>query len=185
LLLATGFSYSCRIVPWFTAGKGFRVIRVKEVPLVKNLIVSFLWSASILAMPVLFASGSLHGARGMYYIAGALFLMIFNNTLVHDVMDEPGDRVAGIATVPTLMGGRKSLMLLWALDGIWTLFIAGLVFAGRLQPGLAVFLILLTGFPAIYSALWAWGKSSRAVVDFLSESDLVVFSAGMLLLSMR
>jgi len=181
MLLAAGFCYSCRIIPGFMAGR-FRLIRVKEVPLVKNLLVSFLWSASVLALPAQFASQAIPKSQGFAALAGGVFLMILNNTLVHDVMDESGDRLAGIATVPTLMGGRATLWMLWCLDAAWIALLASLCLMDRLPAASAVVPALVVAFPAVYTLLYALGGTARTLVDFLSESDLMVLSVGLLVL---
>lgn len=181
LLLCMCFCYSCRIIPWF-GQSGVRLIRLKDVPLVKNLLVSFLWSASILALPAFFASRSLPFSHNFGVLAGGVFLMILNNTLVHDAMDEYGDRLAGISTVPTLVGARATMVLLWCIDGAWLSFLAILCATGRIHPAAAAVPVIIVCFSWGYGALYASGKATRFIVDFLSESDLIVLSVGLLTL---
>lgn len=187
LLIGTGVAYSVRILPWFDARGGFRVIRIKDVPLVKNLIVAMLWCTSVIAWPLLDGRGPVTPEAGAKLIplGIGLFLLILNNTVIHDVMDEVGDRMARITTLPVLIGGRRTMAILFGLDLLWTGAMAGLWGTGGLDAGPAAFLAMLACFPAAYGALYISGKASRATADFLSETDLVVFSTGLLLLSAR
>jgi 4-hydroxybenzoate polyprenyltransferase len=182
-LLLTGFGYSYRVIPWFSGREGMGLIRLKEIVLVKNLLVSFWWPASLLAIPILHSARKIQPGAGVGLIGCALFIAILNNTLFHDIMDEMGDRVAGIRTLPTLWGSRNSFLLLWILDGCWVAAVAALFLAGRINGGHAAFLAFLTLYPAFYLGLYAAGKASRTVMEFLSESDLIFFSVGLLLLS--
>jgi 4-hydroxybenzoate polyprenyltransferase len=191
LLLLTGFCYSSRMVPWYSRSEGLVFVRLKEVILVKNLLVSIWWPAGLLAVPILYSTQNASFSNTSFskegfslgLIGGALFLAILNNTLLHDIMDETGDRIAGIKTLPTVWGPRRSLALLWMLDGAWLIGILSLLLARLIDPGHAAFLAILVLYPALYLALYAAGKASRPLMEFLSETDLVLFSIGMLLLA--
>jgi 4-hydroxybenzoate polyprenyltransferase len=182
-LLLTGFGYSYRAIPWFTFKYGFRLVRLKEIVFVKNLLVSFWWPASLLAIPIYYSDQVINNAAPISLIATALFIAILNNTLFHDIMDEMGDRVAGIRTLPTVLGSRASYVFLWVIDSIWILFILSLYILGKLNGPHTLFLIFLTLYPACYLALFAAGKTSRTTMEFLTESDVIFFSLGLLLLN--
>ena len=185
LLLAMGFGYSYRLVPWYSRSEGFRLLRIKEMTLVKNLAVSFLWSSSVFVIPILYSgAGGVHPIMIRLLSAG-LFISTFNNTLFDDIMDEPGDRVAGIKTLPTVWGGRNSMRLLIAVDLAWLIFISALGLAHRIDCIHAAFLAFLGLYPFLYLGLHARGRTPDAWIDFLSENDLLCFALGMLALSAR
>lgn len=183
LLLGIGICYSYRMIPWWSAGIGFRLLRIKEMTFVKNLAVSFLWGSCVFAVPILYSSGPIthHGMAA--FLGIGLFLSTLNNTLFDDILDEPGDRVAGIKTLPTVWGARRSYLLLWVLDVAWLGIVAASFLAGSLDAGHAGFLSLLALYPIVYMALHASGRAPRFLVDVLAESDLFVFAIGLMILA--
>jgi 4-hydroxybenzoate polyprenyltransferase len=185
LLLAMGFCYSYRAIPWYARGRGLIFLRIKEMTLVKNLAVSFLWGGSVFLVPILYAAAEIRDPFLVALLGAGMFLSTLNNTLFDDVLDTDGDRVAGIKTLPTVWGARNSITFLWALDAAW---IAGCVacrMLGRIDNGHAAFLIFLGLYPAAYMGLSRFGRAPKPWIDFLMESDLLLFSAGLLLLSPR
>lgn len=183
LLLAVGVGYSCRLIPWWTPASGLRLLRIKEMTLVKNLAVSFLWGACVFMVPILYADAP--SARLDYapWLGLGLILSTLNNTLFDDILDEAGDRVAGIRTLPTVWGARRSYVLLWILDGAWLAAVAILTVQGRVDAGHAAFLALLALYPFAYMGLHLSGRSPKTLTDLLAESDLLVFGAGLMLLA--
>jgi 4-hydroxybenzoate polyprenyltransferase len=184
LLLGMGFCYSYRLIPWYSPGRGMRLIRIKEMTFVKNLAVSFLWGGSVFMVPILYSSATITELFVLIHLGLGLFLSTLNNTLFDDILDEGGDRVAGIKTLPTTWGSRNSLRLLWTLDVAWMLWIALCLAFSKLDALHAVFLISLGAFPIAYMGLSRLGKAPKAWIDFLMESDLLYFSAGLMLLSL-
>jgi 4-hydroxybenzoate polyprenyltransferase len=184
LLLGMGFCYSYRLIPWYSPGRGMLLIRIKEMTFVKNLAVSFLWGGSVFMVPILYSSATITELFVLIHLGLGLFLSTLNNTLFDDILDEGGDRVAGIKTLPTTWGSRNSLRLLWTLDVAWMLWIGLCLAFSKLDALHAVFLISLGAFPIAYMGLSRLGKAPKAWIDFLMESDLLYFSAGLMLLSL-
>jgi 4-hydroxybenzoate polyprenyltransferase len=183
LLLAMGFAYSYRILPWYSPATGFRMLRIKEMTLLKNLSVSFLWGASVFVVPILNSGAEYHESTiGM--LALGLFISTLNNTLFDDILDEAGDRVAGIKTLPAAWGGRNSQILLMAIDVAWLGLVAAFRYAGAIDSAHAAFLAFLGMYPFLYMGLHMGGKASKGLVGLLSETDLLFFALGMLLLGL-
>lgn len=186
LLLIMGFGYSFRVIPWFSPATGFRLIRIKEMLFLKNLSVSFLWGGAVFAVPILgvrpfpFAD-----AFPVWMLAAGLFVSTLNNTLFDDILDEPGDRAAGIRTLPTVWGARRSLLLLAGLDAAWIALNAALAAMGRLEIGHAAFLAGLGLYPFLYMGLVRAGEKGKQAAGLLAEADLLLFAAGMIWLAQR
>lgn len=185
LLIGMGFCYSYRLVPWYSPARGFRMVRIKELTFVKNLAVSFLWGGSIFLVPILYSSARIAAPITVIHLVAGMFLSTLNNTLFDDILDEDGDRVAGIKTLPTTWGSRNSLLLLWILDACWLAWIAVYCSLGKLDLPHTAFLAFLGLYPIAYMGLSRLGKAPKAWIDFLMESDLLCFSLGLMLLSLR
>ncbi|HKP97556.1 MAG TPA: hypothetical protein VJ385_17565 [Fibrobacteria bacterium] len=183
LLLTMGFGYSYRLIPWYSREQGLRMLRIKEMTFVKNLAVSFLWSSSVFVMPILYSDASGFNATMVWLLACGLFVSTLNNTLFDDILDAPGDRVAGIKTLPTLWGSRNSMRALAAMDILWIAGVVTLRMAHRIDSPHATFLAFLGVYPFTYMGLHVLFPKSKGVVDYLSETDLLFFALGMLLLS--
>lgn len=184
LLLGMGWCYSYRLIPWYDQEAGFQLLRIKEMTFVKNLSVSFLWSASVFILPILYSAPKHYHLGMIWMLAIGLFLSTLNNTLFDDILDEEGDRVAGIKTLPTVWGAAKSQWLLVSLNIVWITAIMGFYFAGKLDRLHATFLSFMALYPFLYMGLNLQQKLSKGWIDFLSESDLLLFSIGLLLLSL-
>jgi 4-hydroxybenzoate polyprenyltransferase len=185
LLVGMGFCYSYRLIPWYSRERGFVFLRIKEMTFVKNLAVSFLWGGSVFLVPILYAAADIRDGFLLAHLGAGMFLSTLNNTLFDDVLDADGDRVAGIKTLPAVWGTRNSIALLWALDAAWIAWCAALFALGRLDAGHAAFLIFFGLYPAAYMGFSRFGRAPKPWVDYLMESDLLCFSAGLLLLALR
>jgi 4-hydroxybenzoate polyprenyltransferase len=191
LLISIGLGYSFHILPWFARGH-LRWTRVKEMVFVKNVSVAFLWGASIFLVPINYAAaGNIKDPR-VWLLAVGLIISCYNSTLFDDIVDEPGDRVAGIKTVPTLWGVERSIRTLLFMDAAWILLAVALALALRLDTGHVLFLVGLGLYPMTY-LLPKWRSlhevkrsgSGRWPVEMLAEGNLACFAVGMLLLGAR
>ena len=185
LLLTMGSGYSYRLIPWYSRAQGFHLIRIKEMIFVKNLCVSFLWGASVFAVPILGAGPEIAGAFPVWMLAAGLFVSTLNNTLFDDILDEPGDRAAGIKTLPTAWGARSSQFFLMALDAAWIALIAALTARGRLNGVHGAFLEFLGFYPFLYMGLNLSGGARKGMAGWLAEADLLVFAVGIFGLAQR
>lgn len=185
MLILTGFCYSYRIFPLVSRDKRVFFVRLKEIVLLKNLLVSFWWPVSLLCFPILFSSEQNLGLVSIKWIGASLFVLIMNNTLFHDIMDKTGDELSGINTLPTKFGIQKSFLLLWSLDTIMIVAICWAVFDKAIDLKLGLFLGLLTFFPPLYKGLYIVFKLRRGILEFLCETDVILFSIGLLLLKMN
>jgi len=184
-LLLLGVVYSCRLVPWYEPGRGLRFVRLKDTPLVKNVLVSALWGVSVFAVPLLLSRA--HPASIDLYpvglLAAAMMLSTFNSTFFGDIMDMDGDRLVGTTTLPTMLGERRSLLLQTGVNVAWLGTIGWLSW---LRPGYCAetaFVAVLATYPAAYLVPFSRKWLARRSLEFLAELDLVVFAVGMVVLS--
>ncbi|HEX4086512.1 MAG TPA: UbiA family prenyltransferase [Chthoniobacteraceae bacterium] len=87
--------------------------RLKEVPVLKTLFAPMVVLVAVLAPPVLFQRLAI-GAPLLLAAGWAWTLLLFN-MLLCDLRDIEGDRLAGIKSLPVLLGEGGTRALLWAL----------------------------------------------------------------------
>lgn len=109
--------------------------KLKKVFLGKNISISFSWAIEASLLPFIFYGNN------AYFIAvfSFIFLKGMINTILFDLRDVKGDSVANIKTVPTAIGKRKTIFLLFILNSL--LFIWIWIFINQLSSLLFIFLV--------------------------------------------
>jgi 4-hydroxybenzoate polyprenyltransferase and related prenyltransferases len=103
--LVSGILYSLPILPRACAHR-----RIKEIPVMKNIVVSLAWGISFSLIPVLM-SGEPAGPASIIVFA-FIFCWTFIGSVLPDIRDRAGDAATGVKTIPVLIGVRKSRILL-------------------------------------------------------------------------
>jgi 4-hydroxybenzoate polyprenyltransferase len=183
LLIASGVFYSFHLIPWYERGRGLVFRRLKDIPLFKNILVAVLWGSAVFMIPILFTGHSLTTGAPLYLLMIALTVSTFSNTLFGDILDEKGDRLAGTRTVPTLIGAKRSYLIIAMVNLVWIVACTALLATGSLQPDHFLFFLVLTLYPAVYIVPHLFNALSRQALELLSESDLILFASGLALLS--
>jgi 4-hydroxybenzoate polyprenyltransferase len=179
-----GVAYSFRVIPYLRGGS-LEWLRLKDVALLKNLTIAMTWAAAVFLVPVLDAGQEWRFSSGLTFVALTYLLLVAHNSLFCDVRDEPGDREAGVRTLPVVLGAQRCFALTFVLAMAWSV---GLVlgFASEFIDGPTTSFLLLVnlGYPAF--VWWANERRSlqRDLEKALIESSDVVFAAGLILLSL-
>ena len=105
----SGIFYSMPILP---RGWGYR--RLKEIPVMKNLVVSTAWAVSFSLVPV-YMTGAVPGITALLVFL-FIFAWTFVGSVLPDIRDRSGDAATGVATIPVLIGVSKSRILLTAIN---------------------------------------------------------------------
>lgn len=104
--LLTNLLYSSRLLPG--------VPRLKDIPIMKNLFVAISWATVCTLLPAsdIFSLPKTAVLLVLYF----MLVKVFINTVLYDVRDVKGDREAGIKTIPGLLGNRKTMVMLLAIN---------------------------------------------------------------------
>lgn len=125
--LICGVLYSSPILP-----RSLGYSRLKEIPVVKNLVVSLAWGSAFALVPL---SISGLGPNSSTFIAFFLiFCWTFIASTLPDIRDKNGDAATGIVTIPVLMGvsrTRTFLTIFNAFSGIVIISLAKGILASR------------------------------------------------------
>jgi 4-hydroxybenzoate polyprenyltransferase len=107
--LICGILYSVPIFP-----QGAKVRRLKEIPLVKNILVSLAWGATFAMVPV--ALSGLPPDTNTLLVFVFIFFWTFIASVLPDIRDMKGDAQVGVVTIPVLLGVTRSRVLLTAIN---------------------------------------------------------------------
>jgi 4-hydroxybenzoate polyprenyltransferase len=105
----TGILYS---IPFLPPNSGYR--RLKEIPLVKNVVVTIAWAVPLTFLPLAVAHAPVTTATGITLV---FFLSwAFIASTLPDIRDKEGDEQAGIRTIPVVIGIERTLNLLTRIN---------------------------------------------------------------------
>ena len=180
LLLSSIVFYSFKLIPKFTK-KDIEFVRIKDLPLVKNVYVALFWGISILVVPSTLSGVSFSWSIQNIILTVVLVIGSFSNTLFNDILDESGDRIHGNKTLPVLIGSNACLAFQLILVFISLLFIFVCFNQQLISRSLFGVSSIILAYPLIYLGLF--GRWSRKKLAFISELDLLIVAAGLLILS--
>jgi len=177
-LVSLGVLYSYTLFPVITR-HGFHFVKMKRIPLVKNLIVALLWSISIIVVPAALARHPIVWTSQLVVMVIAFFLSSFLNTLLNDMIDVVGDRLAGIRTLPVI--DPEGAEVLYAGILFPSLLILGPISYHYSWVSLgASYMIGLLAFIGACNFLAYKAKSfPKQYLRAFSEADLAIIAVGL------
>lgn len=185
-ILFSGIAYSCRILPWYSRGRGFTLQRLKAVPFVKNLSIGLTWCAAIFLVPLYDGFIPLESVpRPFFLLAFGHILYIGMNTLFCDMRDLDGDRAAGVTTLATLLGIQGCYRWMAGVASVWGVFLC-LLYLGVSwldSAHLAFLLLAALGYPFTVYLIREKMSASEMTVDFAVESGSIAFAIGVMALA--
>jgi 4-hydroxybenzoate polyprenyltransferase len=178
LPLAAVLLYSFPFLPAPIARRvGFS--RLKEVLVLKNVVVAATLTALPTLLPVV-AAGGVVDVAPVWTVGLFLFARWWANTVLFDVRDEAGDRANGIRTVPVVLGGARTLGVLHSVNTV-------LALVALAAP---LFALVPVGFAFLgVSSLYAWsylrriasGGDMHFLCDVVCDGELLVLVGGLVL----
>jgi len=146
-ILVLGFTYS---FAWTPVSNGENRRRLKDITVVKNLVISAAVASTAVLLPVLYAADPL--SSSVFALFVFFLLRVFVNTVVFDIRDTEGDRSAGVNTIPVVYGVEKTKALLYILNLAVALIVVLSVLLAVLPP-LAYFLLPSSVYAHAYIVL--------------------------------
>jgi 4-hydroxybenzoate polyprenyltransferase len=107
--LISGVFYSVPVLP---ERCGYR--RLKEIPVMKNLVVSSAWAFAFSLAPVYLGAST--PGTGSVIVFLFIFCWTFVASVLPDIRDRSGDFATGVATIPVLVGVARSRRILTAIN---------------------------------------------------------------------
>jgi len=107
--LVSGILYS---IPCLPPASGYH--RLKEIPVVKNLVVGIAWGATLTFVPLTVLKAPINEATVVTFIFFSSYAFIAST--LPDIRDKEGDERAGIRTIPVVIGPERTLFLITAIN---------------------------------------------------------------------
>lgn len=107
--LVSGVFYSVPILP-----KWCGYDRLKEIPVMKNLVVSTAWALAFSLVPVYLSASAPRAATVVVFLF--IFCWTFIASVLPDIRDRRGDSAIGVATIPVLIGVARSRYILTIIN---------------------------------------------------------------------
>lgn len=184
VLVTLGIMYSFPLIPWFKQNKGLHFIRLKQLPFVKNLFVSLLWGFSIVLIPILYTNMKVVNIFPIALLISSQIIATLSNTLFSDIRDVTGDKFAGNLTLPVLLGESFSLKVIYVISIGWFSLLTYLSVSGAIDLWHYLFFILILIYTPVCILLFKLRIFSYEMINLLSDFDLLLFAAGIKMLSL-
>ena len=108
LMSLLGLSYNIRLLPESLFGGRYR--RIRDIPGSKTVLIAVAWGIVTSIFPTLSASESISASTIIVFFLSVC--MVFVRTAFFDTLDMQGDRIVGRATIPILLGEKRTMRLL-------------------------------------------------------------------------
>ncbi|MCX6695654.1 MAG: UbiA family prenyltransferase [Candidatus Altiarchaeota archaeon] len=140
--------------------------RIKEIHVMKNVFVAFIWSITVVFLPLSYLKDGLsvpeYGVLFMWVFFFGRFLV---NTVVFDLKDIDGDRRHNIRSLPVTLGYERTRdIMVWVNAAVFLLTTA-VIFLGYL-PGV---MHIPNVFSAVYAYLYLRYLRNKVNVHFMCD----------------
>lgn len=182
LCIYAGIAYSVPLFPWVTKKLQLRWFRLKEIPFVKSLLVSFIIGTSFFALYFMDRNIAVSKLELTALMIGSI-LSMFINTVFCDIRDIVGDKAAGIKTIPVLLSSKKTIMYCLVVpSAVWFVFLIVFYSLSLISVSLLVFLVAVELYPVLYMGLYFKKMLPDRITFLIADSCVLVFALGLIVL---
>lgn len=150
---------------------GTRVKRLKEILVINTSVVAFAWAVSLTFLPLAYTNHGLSPEVAIVFVY--FFLRSFVDTEIPNIRDRKSDKLAGVKTLPVVLGIDRTQHALYMIDLLTVGIVAYAVFVGHIPLLLAVAL----GVGLLYSmgVTTVVGRySDREWITIIPEFEYVI-----------
>ena len=156
----------------FYGTKPFKSVpRLKDIPVMKNIVVALSWALVTVSLPAMHLADS-----RIAPILMAIYFMLtktFIDTILYDIRDIKGDRENNIRTMATLLGERRTILVLLAVNSTLILWLA--IVNESIRPLALAF--ILYGYAYI---LYFRKQRNPLALDFFVEGQWLLISLALM-----
>jgi len=165
LPLILGILYS---IPCLPPSTGYR--RLKEIPVLKNLIVAIAWGIPLTFIPLFVTSTSvtLATAVSLVYLSSFVFIA----STLPDIRDIEGDKLAGIRTIPVVIGAERTMTLITGIN-LMVGTCAVIISAMYLTPVIVLVLAVSILYTHISIRSFTRGEKKDIICDIMTDGQFI------------
>jgi 4-hydroxybenzoate polyprenyltransferase len=167
--LLAGILYSFPVLP-----KTCRYQRIKEIPVMKNIIVSGAWALSFSFLPV-FLAGSRPDVQTLVVFI-LVFEYVFIASVLPDIRDREGDAATRVYTIPVLIGVEKTRVILTVFNLAMAAVMLTVGF-NRLSHGALAVLIISITYTQLCILSIGLSLFDNFLVDVISDGEFLFIGA--------
>lgn len=178
-----GLAYSIKIIP-IPSLKSYNWISLKDIPILKNIIVCILWGGSALLVSVFSYTKSYLQVFDLIVILITFSITALSGSVGADSRDIEGDKIRGLITLPILLGEIKTCYLLELINVYGIVSIVCLLVAKTISPVIAffgIFCICWAGI-TIFTQTMFTNRISRIIKELLVDSPVIMQAIGLFLI---
>jgi 4-hydroxybenzoate polyprenyltransferase len=186
ILIVLGVLYSVNLIP-MVHNNSMRFVRLKDLLFIKNISVSLLWGITPFVIAASQKSPVFPTLGDLLVVVSAFCLTTLINTVSCDVRDTDGDRHAGVLTLATRFGEKRTGALLSSLGILAGLLVAIDFFLGNVgKPATILFFstIIWTGAVAVPIYIKKI-KFPKSLSEPLIDTQQVVCGLSLIVLSIN
>jgi 4-hydroxybenzoate polyprenyltransferase len=159
-------------------------VRLKDIPLVKNVSIGATWAGAVFLGPVLDLDTPPTSLARVALVGVSYALLVAVSSLFCDVRDERGDRAGNVHTLPVRFGAERCFRGTWVVMATWTAFLGAAFARGVLDAQHLVFLVFaVLGYPVTVWLVVTKLRARQAVCNGVIESVDIFFTLGLIALS--
>jgi len=164
--LISGIFYS---IPCLPPASGYH--RLKEIPVVKNLVVGIAWGATLTLVPITVLEAPITPATAITFIFFSSYAFIAST--LPDIRDKEGDEQAGIRTIPVVIGAERTLFLVTAINLI--IGSGAVIFSAvYLSPVVVVLIVVSMVYLHLCIRSFAKVKRKDLLCDILTDGQFLI-----------
>ncbi|MBU2521622.1 MAG: 4-hydroxy-3-methylbut-2-enyl diphosphate reductase [Proteobacteria bacterium] len=170
LMSLFGLSYNIRLVPESLFGGRYR--RIRDIPGSKTVLIAAAWGIVTSIFPAFSVSESISIRTVIVFFLSTC--MVFVRTAFFDTLDIQGDRIVGRATIPILLGEKRTIRILKIMIAV-ILAVLLLSSAFQLISTLGFLLAICPVFMSIILSAYERGNMLPGIrLEFLVETHFVL-----------
>lgn len=170
--LALVLLYTVKWMPTHN-GKNGQFKRLKEIPLVKNLVVAVGWSGFV-GLLIYLGSPQLLSYLPLIVMSIFIFVRLIVNTISCDLRDIDGDSKSGVVTVPVLLGYKTSIRMLFVLN-VLSFVVFSFLSYGQLIPSKFLWVNLVVSLYSFgYLSLFSANVGKNILADVVVDGECIV-----------
>lgn len=149
--------------------------RLKDIFIVKNLIISFTFGPSFILLNIINWDVAINQELILLMICGIFVVWI--NTIFCDIRDISGDHCHKIKTIPLVMGEKNTIQYFISAPTLIFLFIFITIVSNKMM----IFMLLNLSFPIIYFIMY-YTNRNKFITTIVADSSLLLYSIMMLMI---